>query len=321
MLDYIDVKYFKRICNNIGKETANDISARCVVCGDSAKDKSKKRLHLYTKSGWDGASVHCFNCDYSATVFRFIKEYGDGNDYIEYLKERGIFKKKEEPVLKITSKKKGLQTFKKPENLLSVRESLDGAKYLRKRGVLPKNVYFTKGEKLLDIEFNFKDFIVIPLLTKNDEWYGFYSRSIRNKIFYTYIPDGNDGYKVWNFYKIDKTKPVYIFEGIFDAISSGKENAIATMGADINEDRLKELSKPIFCFDNDDTGIKKSLKYLKLGYDVLDWHGETYKDMNERLLAGYSKEDNSNFIDASIVSNIVGLIKLTTPIKPPKIGA
>ena len=67
--------------------------------------------------------------------------------------------------------------------------------------------------------FPINDYLVIPLYC-NNKMYGFYSRSMNEHKFYTYIPDKNTGFKVWNLYNIDTTKPVYVFEGIFDALSA-----------------------------------------------------------------------------------------------------
>jgi DNA primase len=98
--------------------------------------------------------------------------------------------------------------------------------------------------------------------------YGFYSRSIGTKMFCTYNNELNIGYKVWNWFNVDKTKTVYIFEGIFDGISSGLTNIIALMGAKLPDERLKELKDPVFCLDNDgvqsvtDNAIHKAAQRL-----------------------------------------------------------
>lgn len=48
-----DLRYFKIAVGsaNIGKEHSNDVVARCPICGDSAKNKNMKRLHIYHKAG------------------------------------------------------------------------------------------------------------------------------------------------------------------------------------------------------------------------------------------------------------------------------
>lgn len=108
-----------------------------------------------------------------------------------------------------------------------------------------------------DVLYKVQDSIIIPLYTDSSftKMYGFYSRSISGKFFSTFMQDINVGYKIWNYFNIDNTKEVYIFEGIFDAIASGLDNVIALMGAKLPEDRLKEINNPVFVLDNDRTGL------------------------------------------------------------------
>ena len=47
--------------------------ARCVLCGDSKKNKRKKRFHL----DWNNGLIkwHCFNCGKSSKDFSFLQLY------------------------------------------------------------------------------------------------------------------------------------------------------------------------------------------------------------------------------------------------------
>lgn len=301
MLDPIDVKYFKLCVPIIGKETPLDIQGRCIVCGDSQKNKNKKRLHLYTKPSWDTASIKCFNCDYSASPQAFIKEFCP-DLYNAYMSEKGYKTlnslKEQEPVrVKI---KRTLRTFKKPDVFIDLKKSKEALTYLKNRKINPigrADVYYGVG---FFNKVNLKDYIIIPLLDENNKWYGFYSRSTKQKTFFTYLPEENMGYKVWNFFNVDKTKTVYIFESIMDALSTNLKNSIAVLGADLNKERLDELSDPVFVFDNDKTGYKKAMKYLDMGYKVVDWGGKTEKDCNEML-----KKESKNEISEYIKNNIL----------------
>lgn len=99
------------------------------------------------------------------------------------------------------------------------------------------------------------------------------------------MDDRNIGYKLWNWFNVKKDEPVYIFEGIFDAIAGGLKNSIALMGAKLPDARLKELSKPVFVLDNDRTGLLNGISYSRKGCDIYV-QPNTYpeKDMNELLL-------------------------------------
>jgi len=96
--------------------------------------------------------------------------------------------------------------------------------------------------------------------------------------------DANIGYKVWNWFSIDKSRSVYIFEGIFDAIASGLDNVIALMGAKLPKERLQELKQPVFVLDNDKTGLVNSLEYSKSAQVYIQPDKYIEKDMNDMLL-------------------------------------
>jgi len=89
-------------------------------------------------------------------------------------------------------------------------------------------------------------------------------------------------------------KPSIITEGILDAVciglGRGIENTGAMLGADVSEEYRKELPRTIFAFDNDETGIKKAIKYSKMGFRVYVPPEIPEKDFNEMLLNGYTKE-------------------------------
>ena len=101
------------------------------------------------------------------------------------------------------------------------------------------------------------------------------------------MPEKNSDFKLWNYYNIDRTKPVYVLEGIFDAMSlwkSGITNVVACCGATPPEKLLEGLDC-IMCFDNDQTGKKNAIKYAKKGFKVLVYPDDLkFKDFNEMLL-------------------------------------
>ena len=314
MLDRNDIKFFKLAVGleNLGKETDKDVSARCPVCGDSRTNKRTKRLHLYEKNGV--TNVNCFNGDcavHNKTMYSFIKEFFPAlfeqfkkdnfkNTIQRLASNEDVFAsfKKEEP-----KKEKPVLTQDLTPYLKNITLSEECIVYLRNRGIpyiadkRGKWYFGYQDIKIGDTIYKITDSIVIPLYY-NDEMYGFYSRSIKDKSFCTYMHDANIGYKIWNWFNVDKSQPVYIFEGIFDAISSGKYNIIALMGAKIPEERLNELKYPVFVLDNDKTGLMNSLAYAKKGYSVyVQPDSFKEKDMNELMLN--QRIDVSELIDTN----------------------
>lgn len=303
MLDRLDVKYFKLAVglDNIGKESDIDIAARCPVCGDSRKNKRTKRLHIYKKG--EVTNVNCFNGDcpcQNKSVYGFLREFFPEllNQYkrenfgntMEKLAKGGTedvfqqFKKEETP------KESEVLIHDLTPYLHKIEEHPEALEYINKRGFNYDSKYGQwyfgfQDLKIGEITYKITDAIVIPLYY-NDQMYGFYSRSIKDKTFYTYMHDANIGYKIWNWFNIDKDEPVYIFEGIFDAMSSGYDNVIAAIGAKIPEERIKELKYPIFCYDDDKTGLMNAMQQANNGYKVFVQPPGYAKDMNENMLNG-----------------------------------
>lgn len=301
MISNIGKKFFKMaIGGSIKKETDVDITARCPVCGDSQRKKNSARLHLYEKSGVE--LIHCFNGDCelntNKTMYSFLRDFYPeflpqykretfgsriedlkspaGNDLADLIKDLKTEKPKEKPV----------QTIDLKPFLTPLSESQEGINYLKNRGIEYKSDWYFGHQdlKIGDITYNITNSIVLPLYY-NDEMYGFYSRSINTKNFVTFMQDVNIGYKIWNWFNVNLDEPVYIFEGIFDAISSGKKNIIALIGAKLPEERLKEIKYPVFCLDNDKTGMLNAIQYANKGARVYVQPNDIpEKDMNEIML-------------------------------------
>lgn len=330
MLDKIDVKYFKLAVGQeaLGKETDLDISARCPICGDSRKNKNKKRLHLYTKGNTDTSFVNCFNGDCvckNKTIYTFLRDFYP-NLYEMYKKEKftnNIYSLTNDVFKEIKQEITKKLTFHNLSNyFIDIKNSPEGLAYLKNRDIdyINDNIeerfgkwYFGKydlkiGEKI----YRLTNSIIIPLYYKLQEeyMYGFYSRNIKTKMFFTYNPEKNIGFKIWNWFNINKEERVYIFESIFDAISSGFDNVIALMGAKIPEERLKELKEPVFVLDNDLTGLKNSLEYVNKGYQVYIQPNEfTEKDMNE-LKIKHPSVKIKNIISENIFSGISAAVRI-----------
>lgn len=307
-LSHLDIKYFKMCIGqeNIGKENSVDIVARCPICGDSQKKKNSKRLHLYIKN--NETRINCFNsgCECTnKTTYGFLKSFFPNlldnykrENFVQNLSHlsgnqpedvfAGIAENIAKDIPEIKEVKPVLthNLFEYFENIL---EHDDALAYLSRRGFDYFNSkyewYFGKQDlQIGDKLYKLTNALIIPLYYQ-DEMYGFYSRNIHSKEFFTYMPDQNVGYKIAFWFDINKEKETLITEGIFDCLSINYQNKIALMGAKIPEERLKELVNPLFVLDNDKTGILNSIAYAKRGYNVFIQPNEyKEKDMNELML-------------------------------------
>lgn len=330
MLNRIDIKYFKMAVGsgNIGAETDSDIVARCPVCGDSRKSKTRKRLHLYEKN--NVTLTNCFNGDCTINnkpMYLFLRDHFPGliEQYkretfqfkIENLSNDDVFsqfKSDNGCIDNNITDQNSVVEHDLTQYFQSIDEREDGLNYLRSRNIFynwnkyGKWYFGYQDLKIQDKIFKITDSIIIPLYSGN-KMYGFYSRNIKNKFFSTYMPEQNVGYKIWNWFNIDKSKPVYIFEGIFDCISSGLENSVALMGAKIPDQRLNELTEPVFILDNDKTGLKNALQYAKKYKVYIQPRNLPEKDMNQ-LLKNNPFLNIENLIKNNLYTGIVAEIEI-----------
>jgi len=304
MIDRINRKYFLLAVAGAYVKSDSDIniSVRCPVCGDSRQSKSKARLHLFHKNGKD--SVNCFNGDCpvkSKSVYYFL------HDFYPALLESYRREQFGNTLQNLASGVQSTDVFahlktEKPEQKIhpvvshdltsyfkNISEVPEALKYLSNRGIeYDKDRFGTWyfGFQNLEIGerfYNLENSIIIPLYY-DGTMYGFYSRNISNKLFSTYMPEINIGYKIWNWFNVNKSQKVYIYEGIFDCISGQLDNSIALMGAKLPPERLAELQYPVFVLDNDRTGLKNSLEYCKKAMVYIQPDDFEEKDMNELML-------------------------------------
>lgn len=306
MLDPIDIRYFKMaVGSKVKYETPGDICVRCPICGDSKYSKNKARLHLYSKGSV--TLVNCFNeCSCrNKTVYKFLRDYYPAllPSYKQEKFSNNLTKVQLENLDLIGDfeiPETDTSTLPQPPvlfdlNFFEVSHKTD--EYLESRGIHPSEVfgqlYIGKDITIDGKHFPVSGYIIIPFYC-GGRCYGFYSRSMKEHRFYTYMPEKNVDFKVWNYYNINRAEPVYVFEGIFDAMSAhqaGITNVVACCGA-TPPDSLLEGLDCVMCFDNDRTGKSNALKYAKKGYKVLVYPDNLkYKDFNEMLVSGVNISD------------------------------
>jgi len=336
-LNDINVKYFEMVIppSERGHRKNQDYNARCPICGDSRKNKSLKRFHLYTKSSIDGDLLKCFNgdCDYTGNMYSFLKEFHPAlyQSYVQEMNGKKInhiqeFLKNEKEIslkdaisnidiLKI-DENRPKELFDVPDIFIPIQEGSYADKYLKSRNIdkeLYKYYLEVTGDGLYkdgDKEKDLSGFVIIPLYY-GDKLYGFSSRNTKRKEFYIRIPEANSGLKIWNFFNVNLEEPLYIFEAVFDAQSIKSTNVVACLGADFPQERLKQVKDPIFIFDNDKTGRERADKYAKKGYKVLIWDSKIkIKDLNTMLTLGATKESLQKFVDKNIYQGLSAQVRL-----------
>jgi len=270
----------------------NIITVRCPVCGDSKHNKTKKRgCFLFDK---DFPVYYCHNsgCEASngISVIYFMKLY-----YPEYYKEytksvwhkKKMYKKEQNKDITVFSKryKKSLEqhtndnkkeqvTFSKPNIKELLNNNID-MKLFKKH--TPEIINFIKERKIPEEHIDklfyiengryFKKRIIIPFYDKNEIYY-FQGRTIANEIPKYKNPVSNIK-PFYNIFNINKEKPVIALEGPIDSFFI--ENSISLIGTNNSDSEKLQTLNINYIFDNDLAGKKKSIEYLKKGFNVFLW--------------------------------------------------
>jgi len=328
MLDPVNVKFFKfAVGSDIGKEGVNDVSSRCIICGDSQKNKHMKRLHLYRKSSYKEDRVACFNCGWHSNMYGFLKET-NSNLFDQYRAEKrqdsfNSMKRKKEPQPSIEFEykvKQKLKLFDVPDEFIQAKDNKNASDYLKKRMVPEEDFFYSESGFELHGDYRpIGGCIITPLwYSREDEiLYGFQARSIEGKTFYTYIPEQNTGMKVWcgiDFqYEGDL---ILVSESVFDSKSMGisNENIGAILGSTDNDHFDENYKYVIYCLDNqhhDHTSKKRTKQLLKSGKHVFVWPKQVvYKDFNEMLTSGVELSTIKEMITSNVYDGMKGLSKL-----------
>lgn len=357
-MKYIDIKYVRLASvylqgfKDVGRDT---YVFRCPICGDSKKSQSKKRGYLYVTN--DGAFFKCYNgCD-TRSLYNFLKflSFDLAQQYMtetfgaqksdnpkEDAVDPAIFRTDRNLALAEAPKKrrpKHKTTLDTMFNLWELDPSHPARKYVEKR-LVPHDVelFYTPhlNETMKTVDA-YKD----RLFTTDYEALMFPFRGVdktlnylqarilfsNDKRRYATLEIEEDAPKFWGLDRADFDKPVYLFEGPFDAAMV--DNGVAFAGGNLfhGAKYLEGLCKDdlVLVYDRDFTSnteiftdLLKSLKYdgrsvIIYGKDFL------FKDMNEARTTGWSREKIADYLKSHTFSGLRAELELAT-IKTPTVN-
>lgn len=297
------------------KKTESGYNFRCPICGDSKKHISKRRCWALTRKDSDNLVIYCHNCGYSSGLKNFLKNTNIYlyNEYSKKEREENINNLKEGTLLSKSKTRSNINI----DTPINYQFKLN-QKYFKPARDFKQAIDFCKKRNILDhidelyycIHPNnlCSGMIIFPCyMPDNENLYAFSARHTEFKRFY--IHSKNESFKVFNIFNVDLNENVFIFESIIDSYTM--TNSIAALGSDISENVLKLIKYPIFCFDNDTTGRKKTLKYLDKKYRCfIPPDNFKYKDFNEALCDGWSKEQINRMVQDNIYEGIAGKTRI-----------
>ena len=310
MQSYIDVKYVNIISPFLQQfKKKGDFlwNFRCPYCGDSQKSRTKARGFVYRKK--NDLFYKCHNCGVGTTLGKLI-EHLDSKSYKDYIMERyksGVKTVNKEPEFKFNEPVFRSKDVCSTLNSLEELEDEHPARKIIDRRNLPISSYkdlflcpefYKFTNKLIPNKFPSLDGdhprLLIPFRDEEGEIFAYQGRAFGNEQpkYLTIKLQERD--KIFGLDKIDKRKEVLVVEGPLDSLFL--DNCIAVAGADVpnldcdftvvfdNEPRNKEL-------------LKQIEKTISRGYKICLWpEGMKYKDINDMILGGYTKEEIQDLI-------------------------
>lgn len=316
--------------NQFVKKDSNVWNARCPFCGDSQKNKFKKRFYIFERKGvllWK-----CHNCNLSGRLSQLIQKVNPSL-YQEYLLE--TFGEKTKPkVPNETFVKTSKPVFKEKTidlpRLDKLTEEHLAVKYVNSRKLpksLAESLYYADDFKKFVEEINpansknAKNLVagekrlIIPFYDENKKLLGFQGRALYNtEIRYITIKLDDAYKKVYGLDHIDFTKRVYVFEGPFD--SSFIPNSVAAMDSDLYglADHLKEAVDVTYVYDNEPRNkdiIRAMTRTIDMGYEVCVWPSHILqKDINDMILSGMSASIIQSIIDQHTFHDLKATMEL-----------
>jgi len=311
-MSYIDTKYLNIISpylQQFKKKGDNLWNFRCPYCGDSQKSRTKARGFVFRKK--NDLFFKCHNCGVGASLGNLVKTV-DSKTYKDYIFERykkGVeTRSSPQPEFKFNApmfRKKGIL-----EGLQSIKNLPDDhpARQIVERRKLP--VESLSDLYLCESFFKFTNSIIkgkfpsldgdhprllIPFRDESGEVFAYQGRAFGNEQpKYITIKIDEERDKIFGLDKVDKSKPILVVEGPLDSLFL--DNCIAVAGADFsnikgdltviydNEPRNKEINKQIE-------------KTIDQGKSVCLWPDHMKeKDINDMIIAGYSKKEVQEII-------------------------
>ena len=310
MQSYIDVKYVNIISPFLQQfKKKGDFlwNFRCPYCGDSQKARTKARGFVYRKK--NDLFYKCHNCGVGTTLGKLI-EHLDSKSYKDYIMERyksGVKTVNKEPEFKFNEPVFRSKDVCSTLNSLEELEDEHPARKIIDRRNLPISSYkdlflcpefYKFTNKLIPNKFPSLDGdhprLLIPFRDEEGEIFAYQGRAFGNEQpkYLTIKLQERD--KIFGLDKIDKRKEVLVVEGQLDSLFL--ENCLAVAGADVpnldcdftvvfdNEPRNKEL-------------LKQVEKAINRGHKICLWPEQMkYKDINDMILGGYTKEEIHDLI-------------------------
>lgn len=327
-MSYIDIKYINLVSSRFDRfswKSKTIATCRCPICGDSKKNKAKKRFYFFLDKKKNKYFVKCHNCGYSVPFSRFLQRT-DEELYKNYLFEEFSNNKTQKEIIITYDFEDSMDRIREnPLLSLSTIESLNkdhcARKYIEARKI-PHRYY-----KVLYYAENYKEFalkidpektglldeprIVIPFFDKDGKLFAAQGRSLNKKDYVKYVTVTDKAYKGSKYYGLerhDSSMKTYITEGPLDSLFL--PNAIGIAGSNLNDNLPCSKELAVVVYDNEPRNkeiLNKIQQAINKGYNVCIWPDYIKeKDINDIILSGKNPQD---IIDNNTYNGLMANLK------------
>lgn len=330
-IDFVDWKVWENLpASSLKTRSPSEINFRCPICGDSKKNKLKKRGYFYRKTG----TYYCFNCGTSMTGYSFLRAICPHDVFDSIINEykvlnfNNIVKGKGggNSESSISEGGGGIEILSPSPSyryLLEMgwktRPLSDSAKaYLDSRKIpegkrdMMLSIFDQSGREFILIQYIWDDSVCYHQLHN----FNGYDISGQGKIKYIFPKDERVNFQpkpVFNIESVDISFPyIYCTEGVYDSLFI--YNGVSLGGRVITDFQINMIKyrfprhKIVLVLDNDRPGIKSTLNYTETHPDFM------FLD-NYKLLDATKTKDINDFVRATnrpeIFMNKDLLVKMT----------
>jgi len=321
-LNHVDQKYlllFSSRLPRFKKTKASTWNCRCIICGDSQRNKTKARGYFFEVKG--EIVYKCHNCGVSMSLSKFIESH-DLDLYKEYRMEKFKGGKKRVDMRKVTRIVSQSPVFEK--NILAdltpiskLNNSHPAKEYLLNRKLPIEALYYTekfqewtnqvKPDTFQDISQD-EGRIIIPFIDGDGTIFGYQGRSLSSHglRYITILLDENQP-KIFGLNRIQHDKTIFVTEGPFDSLLI--KNSVAMAGADASQ-AWNHGANLVFVYDNEprnESITSRIRRKIDSGDSVVIWPSNVKeKDINDMLLAGH---DVQSLVESSTYKGLAATLK------------
>lgn len=308
---FLDQKFLSLISNRLPlfkKKDDHLYNCRCVLCGDSTKNKRKARGYFFKYK--NELRYKCHNCDASQTFANFLKNL-DSQLYSQYALEKysesGFVQRGnsipefnfEEPQFKAEEERLLDHLLERLDKLTDDHEAV---KFCLERNI-PRDkfskIYFIDNVKnIVQLNSSYKEAIrgeeprlVFPFYDSHGQLSGVTCRAIRGEALrYITVKVKDNVPLLFGINDISTDKTVYVVEGPIDSLFL--DNCIAAAGTSFGKISTIDISpeKLVLVFDNQPRNkevCKIIERNIAQGYNVVIWPQTVVeKDINDMVTAG-----------------------------------